>query len=147
MGPATKKLIEEWGEDLLADVLAALSDKNHIASGRLYLSLRTEVKESLDEIQFLIYEEDYGKYLDSGRPQGKQPPFEKIEAWCRSKGIPERAAYPIARRIGRIGTRPTNYFKIPLDIRLALLEQDVQESMKLDLIERIREMVTKINEK
>ena len=146
MGPNTKKLINEWGADLVADVLAAMENKQHIASGRLYLSIRTEIKEGLDELQLLVYEEDYGKYVDSGRPQGKQPPLESIKAWCRVKGIPERAAFPIARKIGRIGTRPANYFSIPLGIRLALLEQEIPEALKLDLLLKVKEIAAKIND-
>jgi HK97 gp10 family phage protein len=39
------------------------------------------------------------------------PPLEPIRAWCRRKGIPEEAAYPIARAISERGTpeRPFLY--------------------------------------
>ena len=147
MGPNTKKLIEDWGENLVADVLAALQDKNHIATGRLYLSLRTELKEALDELTLLVIEENYGKYVDSGRPSGKQPPLEKIKAWCRVKGIPEKYAFPIARKIGRIGTRPSNYFKVPLSIRIAMLENDAPEALKKDLLLQVKALARKMNEK
>lgn len=39
------------------------------------------------------------------------PPLDKIRAWCGRKGIPESAAYPIARKIAERGTpeRPWLY--------------------------------------
>ena len=145
MNPNTKKFIETWGEELIADVLQALEDKGHIATGRLYLSIRKEEREALDEIQLLIYKEDYGKYVDSGRPAGKQPPLDKIKEWCRVKGIPVKAAFPIARKIGRIGTRPSNYFRVPLGVRLALLETEIAAPMRDDLVLRLRELAKQIN--
>lgn len=146
MGPNTKRLLEEWGEDLVADVLAALESHGSIATGRLYLSLRFEVKEALDELRVLIMEEDYGKYVDRGRHQGKMPPLENIKAWCRVKGIPERAAFPIARKIGRVGIQPTNYFSVPLAIRTALLKDEINEAFKLDVLMKIKEIASKINQ-
>lgn len=147
IGPNTKKFIEAWGADLVADVLAALEDKNHIATGRLYLSLRTEVKQAVDELILEVREEHYGKFVDSGRHQGKMPPLSAIKAWCKIKGIPEKAAWPIAQKIARIGTKPSNYFKVPLGVRLALLEKEIPEALKLDLLLKIKEMAAKINAK
>lgn len=140
---STRRLIDEWGEELVADVLAALSDGGRIASGRLYLSLRREVRESLDEIETLVLEEDYGKYLDKGRGPGRQPPLERIREWCRIRGIPERAAWPIARRIGQLGTRPTNYFSGPLAVRLAILDRELPSALRDDLVAQIRALAEK----
>lgn len=145
MGPNTLKLLNEWGADLVADVLAALASKNKIASGRLYKSLRLEVQDSLDELSLLVYEEDYGKYVDAGRGPGKMPPLEAIREWTRLKGIPERAAWPIARKIARVGTRPSNYFSVPLSVRLALLRQDLPKAFQEDLALRIREIAEEAN--
>ena len=59
--------------------------------------------------------EDYWKYVEYGRGQGKQPPIEAIEDWIRIKPIvpdsrtgkvpnTKQLAYLIARKIGREGT-------------------------------------------
>lgn len=146
MTPNTLKFIEQWGEDLIADVLLALSDKGKIATGRLYLSLRKEEKQALDEIRLEIKEEHYGKYVDGGRRAGKKmPPLANIKAWCKVKGIPEKYAWPIAQKIAKEGIKPTNYFKVPLSVRLALLETEIVEPMKRDLILQIQELTKKIN--
>ncbi len=135
-----RRLLDEWGADLVADVLAALASGNNVASGRLYNSLRHEVRESIDELAVAVVEEDYGKFLDKGRRPGKQPPLDRIREWCRLRGIPERAAYPIARKIGRFGTRPTNYFSGPLSVRLALLDQELPVALRDDILAMVAEL-------
>lgn len=44
-------------------------------------------------------------WMQHGRGAGKQPPLDDIAQWCRDRHIPSEAAYPIARKIGREGTR------------------------------------------
>jgi hypothetical protein len=51
----------------------------------------------------------YGKFVDEGRRPGKMPPVKDIMEWTRLKGIPESAAYPIARKIGEKGTKGINF--------------------------------------
>src|SRR5262245_4832010 len=54
--------------------------------------------------------EPYAPYIEFGtRPHF--PPLEPIREWCRHKGIPESAAFPIAKKIAEIGTpeRPFLY--------------------------------------
>lgn len=143
---STRRLLEEWGADLVADVLAALASGNNVASGTLYNSLRHEVRESIDELAVAVVEEDYGKFLDKGRRPGKQPPLDRIREWCRLRGIPERAAYPIARKIGRFGTRPTNYFSGPLSVRLALLDQELPVALRDDILAMVVELAASSNE-
>ena len=47
------------------------------------------------------------------------PPIDKIRAWCKRKGIPESAAFPIARAISERGTpeRPWLYPAYKVGIR------------------------------
>jgi hypothetical protein len=42
-------------------------------------------------------------------PGGKMPPLRVIKEWCHRKKIPERAAYVIARKIGKNGLRARPY--------------------------------------
>ena len=48
---------------------------------------------------------EYSMFVEFGRKPGKQPPLNVIYAWCKSKGIPLTAAFPIARKIGRTGIK------------------------------------------
>lgn len=52
----------------------------------------------------------YAPYVEFGTSP-HFPPLEPIRAWCRSRGIPEEAAFPIARAISERGTpeRPFLY--------------------------------------
>lgn len=51
----------------------------------------------------------YSLFVERGRGPGGMPPVSAIRRWTILKGIDPGAAYPIARKIGREGTRPT-YF-------------------------------------
>ena len=42
------------------------------------------------------------------------PPLEAIRAWAKRHGLPEAAAFPIARAIGRRGLRPLKYLERPV---------------------------------
>lgn len=51
-------------------------------------------------------------YIELGTaPNRRPPPLDKIRAWCGRKGLPESAAFPIARAIAERGTpeRPFLY--------------------------------------
>lgn len=71
-------------------------------------SLRVEITTKGGE----LYAADYAKYLIYGRPPGKQPPPEKIQAWVASQ--PEASswtpseinsmAFLVGRKIARVGT-------------------------------------------
>ena len=40
-----------------------------------------------------------------GRAPGNPPPIKAIQQWCKLKGIPVEAAYPITKKIGQSGTQ------------------------------------------
>ena len=48
-----------------------------------------------------------------GRP-AFMPPVDVIRAWAKRHGIPEDAAFPIARAIGQRGLKPLKYLERPL---------------------------------
>lgn len=49
----------------------------------------------------------YSLWVERGRGPGRMPPLDAIRRWTRYKGINPDAAFPIARKIGREGTRAT----------------------------------------
>lgn len=60
----------------------------------------------------------YALFVHEGTgPAVGQPPFmppvDAIAAWARRHGIPEEAAYPIARAIGQRGLAPSKYLERP----------------------------------
>ena len=68
---------------------------------------------------------DYGTFVDQGRKPGKQPPISKIRQWLSIKGIPQKAAFPIAKKIGRYGIKPTPFFSITIQKHVKELEDKI----------------------
>lgn len=74
------------------------------ATGNLYNSIKYKVyKDKNEQFHLDIDYVYYGLWIDQGRKPGKQPRLQDIKDWCRIKGIPQEAAFPIARKIGKMG--------------------------------------------
>lgn len=98
------KVYDAFGAELVKRLQRQLIDKKKLATGALIGQLSYDVKTNADgKAVVRIFAEDYFRYVDRGRRPGKQPPLEAIKAWTRVKFIPERLAFPIARKIGREG--------------------------------------------
>lgn len=98
------KTLEELGDGIVKDMKALIKMNGSYASGNLYRSVRSFAKKRAGGTYELIIDYVYyGLFVDKGRNPGKQPPLDDIREWCRLKGIPEEAAYPIARKIGKKG--------------------------------------------
>lgn len=120
------ELLNKYGEELTAEMRTRLQGHDKVASGTLLNSIGYEVKETAPGVSELaIFMADYGIYVDKGRKPGKMPPVSKIREWCKVKGIPEKAAFPIARNIGRFGIAPTNFFTIPITRRAAQFQEKI----------------------
>lgn len=100
------KLIEEFGKEVVAEMQQELIENGDIASGNLYRSLKVEVQTSIKETIVRFLSLDYGIDVDKGREPGKFPPISKIKEWTKLKGIPEKAAFPIAKKIYKFGIAP-----------------------------------------
>ena len=48
---------------------------------------------------------EYAMFADKGRGSGRMPPDAAIRDWCKRKGIPESAVYPIRKKIAEKGTQ------------------------------------------
>jgi hypothetical protein len=107
----TQILIKQLGANIVADLISKLNSMDAHASGKLQSSLNYKVQAGLTELSLLVYGEQYIGAIDSGRKAGKQPPLKDILAWTKLKNIPEGAAYPIAKKIGRAGIKPRPFIK------------------------------------
>lgn len=79
----------------------------------------------------------YTIYLDKGRKPGKQPPMKNILEWCKRKGINKKWAFPIARKIGRMGLPGTGFLDPLRNFRSTIPE--LKEAFKKDIKEKISE--------
>lgn len=142
--PESDKFIRKYGSQVESEIESRLSKNGKIASGKLYDSIRYEVKEEKSEFILSFLMADYGKYVDKGvkpHPEyldgkgGKKKSkfIEALKKWCRIKGIPENAAFPIRRSIWKYGIAPTNFFTIPTTRRQKYFEEKLAETMAKDI--------------
>jgi hypothetical protein len=109
------QLLDKYGSDYIKVLTSNLIKAGKKASSKLINSLSYDIKELTIE----IYGEDYLDFVDQGvdgrwtsygspfRFTNKMPPVSEIAKWCSIKGISEKAAFPIARKIFNFGIEPT----------------------------------------
>jgi len=101
-----EKAVNKFGIDTVVAIGAALKSVGADNTGQLINSLRTELKDTGDGIAMMIKGDEYFQNIEEGRLPGKQPPLSDIVKWAKSKGLPEGAAFPIAKNIGKFGIKP-----------------------------------------
>lgn len=132
--PNTEKFVRTYARQVVSEIKNRLEGHGKIASSRLHRSIRYTYTGLT--LKFLMA--PYGVYVDKGRRPGKMPPLDAIRKWCRIKGIEETAAFPIARKIGEEGIRPTNFFTIPTTRRQKQFVDGVRKSLALDTEQTIK---------
>ncbi len=142
--PNTYKYLKEYGDSVESEIEKRLKGFGKYASGKLYDSIRYEIKETTKKFTISFFMEDYGVYVDKGtkpskyansqgKGTGKSKFIESLMKWCSIKGLPKSAAFPIRKNIWKYGIPPTNFFTIPTTRRLKQLEQGVEKSMAKDV--------------
>ena len=156
--PETEKFVRKYGSQVESEIEKRLTSAKKIASGKLYDSIRYEVKEQKGDFLLKFLMAEYGKYVDGGvkgtgkglgknkktvnktgrfsfseAPSGNGSFLKSLKKWCSIKGIPKEAAYPIRRSIWRYGLAPTNFFTIPTTRRQKQLEEGIEKSMIKDI--------------
>jgi hypothetical protein len=107
-----KQLLETLqgiGNFILADMKVLIELNGAMATGRLLKEIRVNAIKDKDKYLLTLSYPFYGKFVDEGRRPGKMPPVKDIREWTKLKGIPESAAYPIAKKIGEKGTKGINF--------------------------------------
>lgn len=104
-------ILDQFGEDVTKGMIAILRQNNKLASGNLIKSFDYYLLEKANDVILNIEYADYGKYVDEGRRPGSFPPPDAIKKWCRLKGIPESAAFPIGKKIHDKGIKAVNFTK------------------------------------
>lgn len=107
-----EKAVEKFGLDTVSAIGAALRAVGANNTGQLINSLRAELQDTGKGLELLIKGNGYFNVIENGRkPGSKQPPLSAIIEWTKSKGIPESAAFPIAKNIGKFGIKPRPVLK------------------------------------
>lgn len=105
------KAVKQFGLDTVSEIATALKRVGANNTGQLINSLRAELKDTGEGLELMIKGDGYFNVIEKGRKPGEQPPLADIIAWTRSKGIPETAAFPIAKNIGKFGIKPKPVLK------------------------------------
>ena len=99
-------LIENFGQNVITDMQDELSKNGSLATGNLYQSINYNYQSSIENILVNFISEDYATFVEQGRQAGTYPPISKIMQWCEVKGLPDKAAFPIAKNIFKFGIKP-----------------------------------------
>lgn len=105
------KTLQFLGDSIATDMKILIELNGAIATGRLHNNIQVHARKLDEKYSLVISYPFYGKYVDQGRKPGKRPPVNDIRVWCKLKGIPESAAFPIAKKIGEKGFKGINFTK------------------------------------
>lgn len=134
----SSKVAKKW-LDTTDKSMKAILARNGKGKGNLYKSIKSKMIIHKDSVELVISMPGYGKYVDEGRRPGKQPPLKSIQKWCKSKGIKQQFAFPIAKKIGERGikgihfTTPAHNVKSLLNDIAKLTAEELGSAMKSDI--------------
>lgn len=151
---AVEKRLKQYGDQIVTRIREQLLEQGKLASGELYNSIQYEVVRDGDLMNLNILGLEYFKWVDQGRPPGKQPPMQNILSWITAKGIrpntgsgikaryiglprgDKSLAFLIARKIGLEGLKATNILSTTIE--------QVTDPLTLDLSDIITKEITAI---
>jgi len=150
----TRAYLVKYGNQVEQEIETRLRNNGKIASGDLYDSIRYDIKEDSKKFIISFYMADYGRYVDkgtkpskydnsTGKGTGKSPFIKSLMRWCQIRGLPKNAAFPIRRKIWKMGIAPTNFFTIPTTRRAKQFEKGIETAMALDVDQYIKKQVKK----
>lgn len=73
---------------------------------------------------------EYARATELGRPPGKMPPVDALEAWARRKGMGEGAGWPLALKIMQSGIPARPYLQPALDESIPQIQRFVKQMAK-----------------
>ena len=132
-----QEILLTWSEKQIANAKQILQGDGKVAKGVLINSL---IATLAADKSIIISFAGYGQAVSDGRSPGRFPPIDELKDWCAIKGIPEEAAYPIARSIAKNGTRGDNWIDTimeSVDELTQLLSDAVADNICLEVKQNI----------
>lgn len=138
-------LLKREGATIVADIRGQLP----VARGDLKDSVEAKVSQEGSIHRLQILAAPHFRFVELGRKKGgKMPPLDAIRKWCEIKGIPVRAAFPIARAIQRNGIRPKHILKFVLPRATEALSFKVRnifrDAIKVEGINLVKRVFSKV---
>lgn len=146
----TEAFIKRYGNQVEKEIKNRLKNAGKFASGKLYKSIRHDVK--IEKGQFILrfFMEDYGRFVDKGvigaesgkageggkseyKFKDKMPPEKPFRSWLKKRGIDKSKSFVIRRSIYLFGITPTNFFTIPTRRRLDFFNKELEKNMERDI--------------
>jgi hypothetical protein len=160
MASELEKIIQEWGDDQIAEAVLIIERSNASNTGNLAKSLRFEVKEIASGLLLRVYDAKYSDFVRKGvrgslssakAPKSpfayddKMPPAGPITKWAIKKGINgtrnakgqfikrKSLIFLIRRSIFRFGFRPLNFYA-PFFKNINELQGQISEEQKREIL-------------
>ena len=143
------------GDELVKELTKQLISHDKVATRNLVNSLDFDVIEQAEKLSLVLKADYYLTYVDEGRKKGNPPPTKDIEKWIKVKGISfnrvraskgnknkgiknyklsnEKAAFMVARSIGKKGIKATNVINTSINNVLSNLDA-LSEAYKQDVL-------------
>lgn len=105
------EILNQFGEDVIQEMIKILIQNKKMNTGNLIRNLNFKFFEIADNIVMQLSAPEYARYVEKGRLPGKYASVNSIKQWCRTKGIKEALAYPINKKIFKLGIKPTPFLR------------------------------------
>jgi hypothetical protein len=124
----TKNAVNATAIAIQARAKLNITDNMTVDTGRLRASVKIEIY-SNGFARRVGSDLKYAPPVEHGsRPHF--PPLEPIRAWCKRKGLPESAAYPIALAISKRGTPAMPFLYPALEVERHNFERMIREEWR-----------------
>ena len=139
----TKKVLTAYGESTVSSMRNILISKGKSASGQLVRSISYRLTYLGEDLALEFDMLDYGIFVDQGRKPGKMPPISSIRPWLSIKGIDQKFAFPIAKKIGKKGIPATPFFGSTITSTQEILAEELADAFALDIVNYVTNTLDK----
>lgn len=146
-----EEVLKEYAEKLTALYKEKLLQSED--TGNLISSVSFDIKKNGQDYEIVLNLEDYWKYIEEGREEGKFPPRNEILKWIETKPILPRPyvlpsgsnivptnmqlAYLIGRKIANEGIEGKHYLQDVLDNDVDSFIKDLTKALAQDVMEQL----------
>lgn len=137
-------ILTNYGASIVSQIQQNLASTGTNATGKTSKSLRYEVTQEGSKATLMVIGKPFFKVVETGRkatPQYTNPSKDfvaSIKEWVKARGIPEGAAYAIAKSIHKKGTPPTGKL-----IFSNVINESLTDKINNDLLDHFTKIFTK----